>query len=292
MKKIIFILLILSGIFFAEETAQVGVYVLNAGKFDVQTGTYSVDFYLSYVCSSNCSPNFEFSNGRATSVDKLIDTPTEKFYRIQASLQDPVDFSRFPFDRHTLSIQLEDKYLKKDDLRYIVDMRQSGIEPGIQFVGWQLKNWSSHVEDHYYPPYGETFSKYVFNINLQRETISSLLKVFIPVMFIMLLNFFAHFPDPDKITNRITMHATFITAAVMFHVAIGNQLPPVGYLTVADKFMFAAYLPLAFSMLSAIVILELVEEKRTDWVAAVHKASGPLSFLLWIAGLAVVYFTM
>jgi hypothetical protein len=167
----------------------------------------------------------------------------------------------------------------------------SGIEPGMQFFGWRMNGWNATVEDHYYAPYDETYSKYVFSILLKRETVSSLLKVFVPVFFIMLLNFFSHFPDPDKITTRIAMHSSFLIAAVMFHVSIGSQLPPLGYLTVADKFMFASYLPLAFSLISAIAILEFSEEKRMDMVKNIHHLSGIASFVLWIIGLAFVYIT-
>ncbi|MEW6035091.1 MAG: hypothetical protein AB1529_00620 [Candidatus Micrarchaeota archaeon] len=292
MRPFLLMLLLAPALAYAAEQAAIGVYVINAGKFDPQSGSYTVDFYLSYTCPQNCSPDFEFINGRALSVEKVIDEPAEKFYRIQASLQDPVDFRRFPFDSHDLTIEIEDKERTKDELAFTVDDAQSGVEPSIQFVGWKLDGYDAKVEDHYYPPYGETFSKYTFTMGLERETISSLLKVFAPVFFIMLLNFFAHFPDPDKIATRITLHSSFLIAAVMFHVAIGNQLPPVGYLTVADKFMFAAYIPLAFSLFSAIVVLELSEEKKGDVVRKVHRASGVASFLLWLAGLAFVLLTM
>jgi hypothetical protein len=293
-RKIMFLLVILAfGFAFAAPLqAQIGTYVINAGKFDPQSGTYTVDFYFSYVCESNCTPNFEFTNGRAIFVDKIIDEPNEKFYRIQSSLQDDVDFRKFPFDSHTLSIQIEDKTSTINELQYVADLNQSGMEDSIQFVGWKLNGWNASVSDHYYKPYGETFSKYVFNMNLQRETVSSVLKIFIPVMFIMLLNFFAHFPDPDKIATRLMLHSSFLVATVMFHVAIGNQLPPVGYLTVADKFMFAAYLPLAFSLFTAILVLEFTEEKKVKLARRIHKLSGIASFLLWIIGLAIVLLTM
>lgn len=287
------ILLLISTLTHAQKMeTKVGIYVINAGKFDPQSGTYNVDFYLNLKCQENCSNEFEFTNGRATNIDKIVDLPNEKFYRIVATLQDPVDFRKFPFDSHTLSISIEDKFRTTDELRYVADFDQSGVEKEVQFVGWQLKNWSAQVSEHYYKPYDETYSKYQFNINLEREALSSILKIFVPVLFIMLLNFFAHFPDPDKITTRITMHSSFLIAAVMFHVAIGNQLPALGYLTVADKFMFASYLSLAFSLFSAIVILELTEEKKTEIVGKIQKASGIASFVIWIIGLLFVFLTM
>src|SRR5438874_10892938 len=72
-------------------TVKIGIYVLNVGKFDLQTGTYTVDFYLDMTSvppeADMGDPRFEFINGRAASIDKLIDKPTERFYRIQANLQ-------------------------------------------------------------------------------------------------------------------------------------------------------------------------------------------------------------
>ena len=77
----------------AEEKPQVikvGVYVLNVGKFELSTGQYTMDFYLSLTSDRPIADNsFEFMNGRASSSDLLISEPTNKFYRIQANLRQP-----------------------------------------------------------------------------------------------------------------------------------------------------------------------------------------------------------
>ena len=88
---------------------QVGIYVLNIGKYELATGSFTADFYLSLKCSSQCSEDFEFMNGRASSFEKIINEPNEKFYRIQANLNSPVDLKKFPFDNQKLQIILEDK---------------------------------------------------------------------------------------------------------------------------------------------------------------------------------------
>ena len=209
-----------------SQEVRIGTYIINAGKFDPQSGSYTVDFYLSMQCEVNCSANFEFANGRSTTVDKITDLPNNKFYRIQANLQNSPDFRKFPFDSQELTIEIEDKTKTKNELEYAINEKETGISKSVSFIGWDLKNWSTRVESIEYPVYDEVYSRYIFSINLQRESLSSLLKVFFPVMLILLLNFFAHFPNPDKVASRITLHTSFIIAAVMFHVAIGNQLPP------------------------------------------------------------------
>jgi hypothetical protein len=56
--------------------------------------------------------------------------------------------------------------------------------------------------------------------------------------------------------------------------------------------MFASYISLGFSLFSAIVVLELAEEKKMDLVMKIHKASGVVSFILWALGIIGVLATM
>lgn len=293
MRKLALVFLLLLSLSFAAPLLEkIGVYVINAGKFDPETGVYPVDFYLSMACNGNCSKNFEFTNGRATSVDETIDKPGEKFYRMQANLRNPVDFSKYPFDSHTLTIEMEEKLLTKENLVYAADTHQTGLDPSIQFTGWKIKGWNATVRDHYYEPYNETYSRYVFSIVLERDALPSLLKIFFPMLLIMLPNFFAHFLHTRDILTRITVHISLLIALVLFHVAVLGQLPPLGYLTVADKFICASYLSLGFSLLSAILILRFEEERKMEAARKVHWLSGITSFFLWVSALVFVLLTM
>ncbi len=158
-----FVFLLLSAVPAAAQEPQdvrVGVYVLNVGKFDVSTGSYTVDFYLSFRCDRPCDPGaFEFANGRATSVDQLIDEPAEKFYRIQAALSQNIDLRNYPFDRHNLTIELEDKQQTVEQLRYAADADYSAVDPAVIIVGWELSGWNASVDEHRYEPYDETYSR-------------------------------------------------------------------------------------------------------------------------------------
>jgi len=104
-KKLILAMILISPFSMAEiQEINTSIYVLNIGKFDVSSGSYTVDFYLTMKCVSNCSERSEFMNGRATSFDKQYDDGTEKSYRIQASLSQNIYMRSYPFDSHRLSI--------------------------------------------------------------------------------------------------------------------------------------------------------------------------------------------
>lgn len=255
-----------------SESVQVGLYVLNLGKFDVATGSFTADFYLSFKCEKTCPAfDYEFVNGRATSTDKIIDLPNEKFYRIQANLNSPVNLKRFPFDTQEVQIILEDKRLTRDELRYVPDLEESGVDSSIVFTGWELGQWSAREATHEYEVYDEEYSQYIFSIPLERLTFNSIVKTFLPIIFIVLVMLSSFFLDPDKITTRLGMVGSALVASVMFHISITNQIPPVGYLTFADKFMVMTYFIVLLSFAMNVFMLELSERKKTELLGKIHK---------------------
>ncbi len=265
----------------SPEEVTIGVYVLNLGKFDIATGSFTIDFYLSMKCQTECSiADLEFNNGRSTTIDTLIDEPNEKFYRIQANLNSPVALYKFPFDNQQLSIILEDKTRTIEEVIYVPSHDETGIEPSIVFAGWNIDGWLVQANEHYYSVYDETYSQYIYTISISRIALNSFLKTFLPVFFILIVVLCTFLIDPDKVAQRITMVSSSLVAAVMFHVSINNQIPPVGYLTFADKFMILTYFILLLSFIIAIALLELQEQKKSLLVEKLHKITEYLMFLI------------
>ncbi|MBI2584242.1 MAG: hypothetical protein HYW25_06230 [Candidatus Aenigmarchaeota archaeon] len=274
------------------QEVMVGIYVLNIGKFDVSSGSYTVDFYLSMRCETACEPDkFEFMNGRAISLDRLIDKPNEKFYRIQAALSQNIDLRSYPFDRHKLSIEVEDKLKAKERLVYAPDAENSGVDPLVTIVGWELAGWDAEVIDHNYAEYGETFSRFIFNINIERITLSAILKLFLPVFFIVFVGLLALLLGIDKLPQRLGVNTSTLLAAVFFHINSTSSIPPVGYLTFADKFMIITYIVLITALFSTIMLMRHTEKKEEEKAKRMNRiamlAVPAITLLLYIAIFAI-----
>ena len=283
MKRLLLLIFLLSLItpVYAADDVNVELYILNLGKFDVATGAFTADFYLDMYCENECNTgDFEFMNGRATSIDKITDEPNQKFYRIQASLNSPIDLRNFPFDKQKMQIIIEDKKYTTDEIQYVAKKETSGIEESIAFTGWNIDGWDAEVKDHYYKVYDSTYSQFVFDINISRIALSAFIKTFLPVFFILLVVLFSFLLDPDKITNRLAMAGSSLVAAVMFHISISNQIPPVGYLTFADKFMVLTYFILLMSFILNITLMELQEKKKIELVEKIHRMTEYSMFII------------
>ncbi|HSW56977.1 MAG TPA: hypothetical protein VLH15_01085 [Dehalococcoidales bacterium] len=262
---------------------KVGIYVLNIGRLDTSTGAFTVDFYLSFTSDTPSDPGrFEFINGRATTIDKSIDEPTSKFYRIQAALTSNLNLSDYPFDKHNLTIEIEDKEQTINSQVYEVYYPDSGIDPIVQLAGWNISGFDAEVVEHRYELWDTTFSKYIFNIQIERITLAAILKTLLPAFIIVMVGLLSLLLSPDKIIPRLTLNTGAFTGAVLFHLNMTSSLPPLGYLTVGDRFMLINYLALTLSLISTLLALYYVDKKLQVKADRIHKLALAIVPLIWL----------
>lgn len=262
MKQSIFLLFIL--LFGIVQAAQVkvGLYLLDVSKYDIKTGEFTADFYLDLQCNGACTQNdFEFMNGRATSSDLQIDTPNEKFYRIQGDFTSPVNLEKYPFDDQQLQIILENKLNTSDEITYVPWLNDSGIDPAITFPGWDIKGWNATVDNHFYVPYNQTYSRYTFTTDMDRIKLNAFLKTFFPLFFIVLITLASLYLAPSDMGFRLSIASTSLITTVLLHLALLSEIPPTPYLTFTDKFMFLTYIVILLSFLVNISLLVLAKKK-------------------------------
>jgi hypothetical protein len=270
---------------------KVGIYVLSLGKLDIGSGTFSADFYLSLKSDDPIPENaFEFVNGRAASVEKTEDNDggREKFYRIMANLTAAVDLKRFPFDAQKLQIILEDKTESVEKMKFVPNGKESGLDAAITFPGWVINGWDIGTAQHDYPVYEETFSQLVYTVKIGRIQFNSFLKTFLPVLFLMLIVMSSFILNPTQITTRLAAISSALVASAMFHISIAGQIPPVGYLTFADKFMVLTYFILLACFFMSLYVFILQERKDEQRAHRIHKLTESLTFF----GMPILYIAL
>jgi hypothetical protein len=267
----VLLLVLLSTLSCAQEEVYVGLYLLDVSNYDIRSGEFTADFYLDLYCDYNCSPGkFEFMNGRATKIDKIIDEPDEQFYRIQGVFYSPVNMEKYPFDSQNITIVMEDKLKTTENLTYLVVKNESGIDEAIVFNGWDIKEWDVNVDEHYYPPWDETFSRYTYSVKIERITLNALLKTFVPLFSIIIITLASLYLDPKEMGFRLTIGGSTLITTVLLHLSILSEIPPTPYLTFTDKFMFVTYFIMLLSFLANIFILELKERNRHQLIHKVQ----------------------
>ncbi len=256
MKRLLALLFILS--FAVAADVAVGTYVMNIGDYDISRGTYDADFYLWFKGESIPS-SFEFMNGEVTSIDTIINESNYSFYRVRARLSTPPQFADYPSDKQTISIIVEDSLNTIEDVRYVVDSEETGVHSTLNILGWELTNSSVGVSESVYENWGETYSRYEHSVVIARPG-SSLFKIIFPVFFIALVAWLGFFVPKKQFETRAALGFSAVLSAVAFHLTVTSSIPPVGFLTLADKFMIALYSFVVF-VVAALVLVERFRNK-------------------------------
>lgn len=236
-----------------------GSYVIDFNRVDVGAGTVGVDFYLHLKSDTPVSiDDIELMNGMITSVSIVKDTPLEKEYRVVAVLTEEPELSRYPFDQHTLSIKLEPKQKNEHEMLLVIDPATSSLYHEADLPGWKFSGMISSITNESYVRDEVPYSRAVFDYTIKRDSTSTILKFFLPIMLIVIVSLSSLMM---KVTSRLGLNASMFLAAVLIHWRIADAIPVVGYATFLDLFMIITYTTLVLVLLSGILILKFSEDK-------------------------------
>lgn len=264
---------------------RVGLVLLAVGDVNIAAETYEMGLYLIFKCDRPCNPNnFEIMNGRVASQELQDNTPTYRVFRIRAALRKTLDLRSYPFDHYPISVSIEDKFLGADKLVYVPDPQDTGIDSDVHIPGWILaSHWQASVEGHRYPALHNTYSRYTFSVTITRPPLAAFLKVLLPGLFIVGVGLLALLLGPDRVMQRLTVSTSALVGAMLFHLNLTSSIPPIGYLTFADRFMIINYIVLALSIASTVILLHLTDRKLTERANRIHLLFGLTLPALWIS---------
>jgi hypothetical protein len=249
----------------------ISIYVIDFNRVDVGAGTVGVDFYLNLKSGTPISINdIELMNGMINSVSTIKDTPLEKEYRVIAVLTEEPNLSRYPFDRHTLTIHLEPKQKNEQEMIIVIDPATSALYHEADLPGWTFTGSGYSVTNETYIKGEVPYSRAVFGYNIERDATSTVLKFFLPIMLIVIVSLSSLMM---KVTSRLGLNASMFLAAVLIHWRIADEIPLVAYATFLDLFMIITYTTLVLVLLSGILILKFSEDKDTARIQQVNRWS-------------------
>lgn len=243
----------------------VDTYLFDIDDFNLMKGSYEMIFYMGFTCLPNCDHlHFEYINGKVEAIDEFKSSPTFKYYRVTARLSQDMDFHRYPFEKHTLHIILEDKFLNHDLLEFIPDAKHSGLNKDINLLGWSEEpSWSAKVVNFHYPNYNETNSRYIFTMEIVRPLIAGILKNIVPGVFIMLIGFLTMFLNADKAVNGLAIASGALISMILLHLATISNIPENDYMTYLDSFMLVNYLGLLLLLAQLIALINSSQFTKT-----------------------------
>jgi len=271
---------------------KVGLLLNSIDDYDIKTGRYSADFFLSLTSDAPMPTiRLSFPNGKVDTNEQMADKPTFKLYRLVGDFKSPPNLRKYPFDSQELKIMIEDDFRGIDQLRFSVDKERTQLARGFRALGWQVAYLEARSTSQSYPDRFENddliYGRYAFTISLERYATSAAFTVFVPAFVIVLISLLGMWVPPGEMEVRSNAGAPMLAAAVLFHFALMQELPATSYLTRADKLMLGVYVSLALGMISTWWMF-LVEERNQDKVFVVARIAVPVLTVFVMAAACLI----
>ena len=274
----------------SPQIVEIGVDTMDFNGFSVADGTVETNFYLSLRSDRPISlDNVELMNGQVTAVFPFVNTTNEKTYRIYALITADPDLRRFPFDQHILPIEIESKNGDVSSRVLVIDTNRTGIEPEADLPGWEITHARAYVMNKSYDEGGEEYSRAVFTHGIERDTASTVLKFFLPIMLIVIVSLSSLVM---KVSSRLGLNASMFLAAVLIHWRVADAIPLVAYATFLDIFMIITYGTLVMVLISGILIMKFTETKDTVRIELVNYWSLRIIPVLSISLYLLLFLTL
>ncbi len=208
---------------------QVGAYIISVQSINLASSNYQLDFYVWFnfdpsQINATQVAQFEFNNGAPT-VKQIDATDGYIEYRVTGTFIKTFDFTNYPFESHTLYIDLEHQNLDNTKLVYDIDPA-SYIEPAGGLAGWITGNITSTVLTHTYGT--QSFSRPQFAVTLSKPLISGVIKSVLPISIITGISLLAFALSAEDYSQKLALGITTLLSATAFHLSLTSGIPSTG----------------------------------------------------------------
>ena len=194
---------------------------------------------------------------------------------VSAQLRGDFDLRRFPFDRQRLDLEIESFRWTVDELVFIEDQTTTGFARDFSMQEWKLGGVSSRVEEAASVRNARPFSRFVFEIDVERRAGFYLWKVMLPIFVIVAISWSVFWMTGERLAGRSRITASGVLTVVAYQFVIADGLPRIAYLTLLDKGMLVSFTLLAVTVVQSMLVAHYYEaapetaaliDRRSRWV--------------------------
>ncbi|MBQ0961577.1 hypothetical protein KAK06_21740 [Ideonella sp. 4Y11] len=291
----------------APSPVMIGSYVKEVRDLDFRANKYTIDFFVWFrwrptegLKDYKPLESLELVNGkiedRSSVVEKVVNGEHYASTRIVATINEPWDLVKFPFDRHRIKIAIEDANLGADDMVFVADQPNSRLGDEMAIAGWLASNFATQVSTMtYHSNYGDpslstdarsAFSRFSFALDLDRQTFGSALKLLSTVLLATAVAFVAFMVKPSDLDARFGMGVGSLFAVAASAFVAAGSVPDSGVMTLADHMHMVALAFIFASLMISAVALKYEVNGREQLALKIDRivlVAMPLLFYGWSA---------
>ena len=282
------------------EQVSVGVYVQNVQAVDLNTNSFSADFYVwlrwrnpDVDAPAGIEVQNIFENWALTKTDlyaeprKQPDGSMVWLGRYQGSFNSPLSVSDYPFQKQTLRFVFEDAVNNVSQVVYVPDKNPITVNPDITLAGYNFGTPHIDFDSHTYPtsfgdiessPDARTYTRVVVELPVTSPVTSGIFKTILPLLIVLIAAALGVIIPASYVDSKVNVPITALIALVAMQFGVSSALPEVGYLPMIDLIYLLAYVAITAMLGSAVVGAWRLKHDSEEVAMALERR-----FTLWIS---------
>lgn len=246
-----------------SSVVKTGLYIKNFELFDVNIDKFIIDLVVWFEFNSDeimpdIVEKFSFLNGKIlekTPGDVRIDENHKMFvkYNVRVQVKGQFNYHKFPFEDHTLPLQLLNDYVTPNEMYFLVDNSSFLIsdQAFASDTGWYVKgtgtSWGYRSVALDENDQEKQIEKpvVVYSIYLAQTGQRGLFTIFIPILVALFFGMLTFLMSVSNVSTRFRLSLGSMTALLSYRFVIERMTPTVGYFTLIDA-IFTLFLVVAF----------------------------------------------
>jgi hypothetical protein len=262
----------------------IGVYVDRIVDLSIENDAWTADFYIWFNWTdSSLSPgeSFQVVDGHIESKQEL-DTYVKgdqhyALYRVVARITKFFDVSHFPADDQLLTIQIESRDSKHDQLRYVADRGGSSVSSRVIIPDYEIYDKAAAVKDHFYrtargdprlPPGSVSiYSQFRYGIWLRRADWEFYIKIFMGLFAAVVISLLAFFVKPARMDARYVLGVGAFFGAIASSISTASLVPDTSTFTLTDMVSSVGLVTIFLSVVESTICLHIYHTRGEESLA-------------------------
>ena len=189
----------------------------------------------------------------------------EVVYRINIMglFSQALNLRNYPFDRQIIRISTASEYSEDDVLLLPDPENPSYVAEKHTVADWKIQSSGIRSSESKLNQY-EIGSRFEIYVEIVRRSNFIIIKIIIPLMFIVGMSWIVFWIDPLEIRSQFSVSVTTVLTLIAYHIALVARLPEIPYLTRMDIFIFGSTIIVFSSLLEVVMTSHLVAIGRVD----------------------------
>lgn len=208
--------------------------------------------------------------------------------RYWGKFSNPLELSDFPFDSQHFRIQLAAAGYDPKEIQFVrfdPDKLGKGMADKLSIADWRITNWDSRPETYRVVAHETGSAGFVYEFRAERLVGYYVIKVFLPLIMIILMSWIVFWIDPSQSASQISVAVTSMLTLIAYRFLLGNLLPRISYLTKMDYFLLGSTFLVFAALIEVAVTSRLARTGRESLANGIDRwcrAVFPISFVVFV----------